>query len=136
MPPPVLAQLRTMRGLIDSTVGSVRRIAADLRPVMLDDLGLLPAIDWLLTDFTTRYGIDIELICTAATCDVSIRDNGTGIERRPSRHETRPSPSGLAGVRDRVRRLGGSVAIGSEAGGGFALRLSVPRDAVEMSDAH
>jgi PAS domain S-box-containing protein len=59
-PPPVLAQLRTMRGLIDSTVGSVRRIAADLRPVMLDDLGLMPAIDWLLTDFTTRYGIEIE----------------------------------------------------------------------------
>ncbi|MDG0024861.1 PAS domain S-box protein [Trinickia sp. Y13] len=59
-PPPVLAQLHGMRRLIDSTVGSVRRIAADLRPVMLDDLGLLPAIDWLLNDFTTRYGIDIE----------------------------------------------------------------------------
>ncbi|TAM51279.1 MAG: PAS domain S-box protein [Paraburkholderia sp.] len=59
-PPPVLAQLQGMRRLIDSTVGSVRRIAADLRPVMLDDLGLLPAIDWLLNDFTTRYGIDIE----------------------------------------------------------------------------
>ena len=59
-PPPVLAQLHGMRRLIDSTVGSVRRIAADLRPVMLDDLGLMPAIDWLLTDFTTRYGIDIE----------------------------------------------------------------------------
>ena len=59
-PPPVLSQLKGMRGLIDSTVGSVRRIAADLRPVMLDDLGLMPAIDWLLTDFTTRYGIDIE----------------------------------------------------------------------------
>ncbi|MGN6669838.1 MAG: sensor histidine kinase, partial [Trinickia sp.] len=59
-PPPVLAQLHGMRRLIDSTVGSVRRIAADLRPVMLDDLGLMPAIDWLLTDFTTRYGIDVE----------------------------------------------------------------------------
>ncbi|RDU97792.1 PAS domain S-box protein [Trinickia dinghuensis] len=59
-PAPVLAQLITMRRLIDSTVGSVRRIAADLRPVMLDDLGLLPAIDWLLTDFRTRYGIEIE----------------------------------------------------------------------------
>ncbi|WP_206957010.1 PAS domain S-box protein [Trinickia acidisoli] len=59
-PPPVLTQLSGMRRLIDSTVGSVRRIAADLRPVMLDDLGLLPAIDWLLTDFTTRYGIEIE----------------------------------------------------------------------------
>ncbi|WP_162877983.1 PAS domain S-box protein, partial [Trinickia diaoshuihuensis] len=59
-PPSVLAQLKGMRRLIDSTVGSVRRIAADLRPVMLDDLGLMPAIDWLLTDFTTRYGIEIE----------------------------------------------------------------------------
>ncbi len=59
-PQPVLAQLHGMRRLIDSTVGSVRRIAADLRPVMLDDLGLMPAIDWLLTDFNTRYGIDIE----------------------------------------------------------------------------
>lgn len=59
-PPLVLAQLSGMRRLIDSTVGSVRRIAADLRPVMLDDLGLLPAIDWLLNDFTTRYGIEIE----------------------------------------------------------------------------
>lgn len=59
-PPTVLEQLRGMRRLIDSTVGSVRRIAADLRPVMLDDLGLMPAIDWLLNDFKTRYGIDIE----------------------------------------------------------------------------
>lgn len=59
-PEPVIAQLRGMRRLIDSTVGSVRRIAADLRPVMLDDLGLLPAIDWLLNDYNTRYGIEIE----------------------------------------------------------------------------
>ena len=48
-----------MRRIIDTTVGSVRRIAADLRPVMLDDLGLLPAIEWLLNDFTTRYSIEV-----------------------------------------------------------------------------
>jgi PAS domain S-box-containing protein len=59
-PEPVITQLRGMRRLIDSTVGSVRRIAADLRPVMLDDLGLLPAIDWLLNDYNTRYGLEIE----------------------------------------------------------------------------
>lgn len=59
-PPVVLSQLRGMRRLIDTTVGSVRRIAADLRPVMLDDLGLLPAIEWLVNDFTTRYGIEVE----------------------------------------------------------------------------
>lgn len=56
----VLQQIRGMRRLIDATVASVRRIAADLRPVMLDDLGLIPAIEWLANDFTNRYGIDVE----------------------------------------------------------------------------
>lgn len=56
----VLAHLHGMRRLIDSTVASVRRIAADLRPVMLDDLGLVPAIEWLANDFTNRYGIDVD----------------------------------------------------------------------------
>ncbi|MFL9965488.1 PAS domain-containing sensor histidine kinase [Paraburkholderia sediminicola] len=53
-------QLQSMRRLIDATVASVRRIAADLRPVMLDDLGLIPAIEWLSNDFINRYGIDVE----------------------------------------------------------------------------
>ncbi|KWK51276.1 histidine kinase [Burkholderia stagnalis] len=53
-------QLGSMHRLIDSTVASVRRIAADLRPVMLDDLGLVPAIEWLANDFTNRYGIEVE----------------------------------------------------------------------------
>ncbi|KVC55168.1 histidine kinase [Burkholderia ubonensis] len=56
----VLPHLQGMRRLIDATVASVRRIAADLRPVMLDDLGLVPAIEWLANDFTNRYGIDVE----------------------------------------------------------------------------
>ncbi|WP_144157426.1 PAS domain-containing sensor histidine kinase [Paraburkholderia sp. BCC1885] len=58
--PELLRQLQGMRRLIDVTVASVRRIAADLRPVMLDDLGLIPAIEWLANDFTNRYGIDVE----------------------------------------------------------------------------
>ncbi|VWB12617.1 sensor histidine kinase [Burkholderia lata] len=56
----VQSHLQGMRRLIDATVASVRRIAADLRPVMLDDLGLVPAIEWLANDFTNRYGIDVE----------------------------------------------------------------------------
>jgi two-component system sensor histidine kinase UhpB len=58
--PALLKPLHGMRRLIDTTVASVRRIAADLRPVMLDDLGLIPAIEWLTTDFTHRYGIDVD----------------------------------------------------------------------------
>ncbi|WP_175948396.1 PAS domain-containing sensor histidine kinase [Burkholderia pyrrocinia] len=56
----VREQLGGMHRLIDSTVASVRRIAADLRPVMLDDLGLVPAIEWLVNDFTRRYKITVD----------------------------------------------------------------------------
>ncbi|KWC85374.1 histidine kinase [Burkholderia cepacia] len=56
----VREQLGGMHRLIDSTVASVRRIAADLRPVMLDDLGLVPAIEWLANDFTHRYRITVD----------------------------------------------------------------------------
>nr|WP_246279054.1 PAS domain-containing sensor histidine kinase [Paraburkholderia ultramafica] len=58
--PGILRRLSGMRRLIDATVASVRRIAADLRPVMLDDLGLIPAIEWLANDFTNRYGIEVK----------------------------------------------------------------------------
>jgi two-component system sensor histidine kinase UhpB len=37
----------------------VRRIAADLRPVMLDDLGLIPAIDWLINEFSARHNVRV-----------------------------------------------------------------------------
>jgi two-component system, NarL family, sensor histidine kinase UhpB len=56
----VAARFEDMSKLIDATVRAVRRIAADLRPVMLDDLGLVPAIEWLANDFTSRYGITVQ----------------------------------------------------------------------------
>ncbi|WP_321923223.1 PAS domain S-box protein [Burkholderia sp. BCC1998] len=56
----VRERLGGMHRLIDSIVASVRRIAADLRPVMLDDLGLVPAIEWLANDFTRRYRITVD----------------------------------------------------------------------------
>src|SRR5262249_23561643 len=50
-----------MKQLVDTTVTAVRRIAADLRPVMLDDLGLLPSIEHLLQAFSERAGIPATL---------------------------------------------------------------------------
>ena len=50
-----------MAELIDATLGAVRRIAADLRPVMLDDLGLRAAVEWLLEGFAKRYGLGFDL---------------------------------------------------------------------------
>jgi PAS domain S-box-containing protein len=46
-----------MKQLVDTMVGSVRRIAADLRPAMLDDLGLTPAVEHLVHEFSKRTGI-------------------------------------------------------------------------------
>jgi PAS domain S-box-containing protein len=43
--------------LLDNTVQSVRRIASELRPSMLDDLGLAAAMEWHLSEFEKRSGI-------------------------------------------------------------------------------
>jgi PAS domain S-box-containing protein len=55
------AKLAGMLALIDSSVAATRRIAADLRPLLLDDLGLQPAIEWLAQNFKQRTGVDCEL---------------------------------------------------------------------------
>ncbi len=56
----VLLKIESLLGSIDVTVDTVRRIASDLRPSILDDLGLVPAIEWQLSDFQRRTGI----VCT------------------------------------------------------------------------
>lgn len=42
---------------VDASVAATRRIAADLRPLILDDLGLAAAIEWLGEEFTGRTGV-------------------------------------------------------------------------------
>jgi signal transduction histidine kinase/CheY-like chemotaxis protein len=51
-----------MEALLDDTITLVRRIATDLRPGVLDNLGLSAAIDWQFTDFQARSGIAGTLI--------------------------------------------------------------------------
>jgi len=48
---------KSMLGLIDDTVQSVRKIATRLRPEVLDELGLAAAIGWQARDFQMRTGI-------------------------------------------------------------------------------
>jgi PAS domain S-box-containing protein len=54
-------RLDRMTGLLVGTVAATRRIAADLRPLVLDDLGLLPAVESLAESFRQRTGITCEL---------------------------------------------------------------------------
>lgn len=57
----LLAKADHMVEQIGVTVDSVRRIAANLRPGLLDDLGLAAAIEWLLEEFQKRTGVCHEL---------------------------------------------------------------------------
>ena len=54
----LIVKAERAKTVVDSTVAAVRRIAADLRPVMLDDLGLVPALESLLSDLADRAGIE------------------------------------------------------------------------------
>ena len=56
-PQAVGPKLAEMLAMLDRAVASTRRIAADLRPLMLDDLGLMPAIEWLVSNFNQRSGV-------------------------------------------------------------------------------
>ncbi|HJW72049.1 MAG TPA: histidine kinase [Geothrix sp.] len=42
---------------IEGSIESIRRIASELRPSVLDRLGLLPALEWLASDFQQRSGV-------------------------------------------------------------------------------
>ena len=53
----LLQKFRDMSDLVDTTIQGVRRIATELRPGMLDDLGLVPAMEWQLQEFQKRSEI-------------------------------------------------------------------------------
>jgi signal transduction histidine kinase len=58
---PQATRLDTVLGLIDTGIRSIRSVTNDLRPSLLDDLGLLPALRSLAAEFADRSGIDIRL---------------------------------------------------------------------------
>ncbi len=49
------------RQLVDNMVHTVRDLALGLRPSMLDDFGLQPALEWHIRDFGRRFGVPVEL---------------------------------------------------------------------------
>jgi len=57
-PAPELAgKVDGMEAILDDTAGAIQRIATELRPGVLDELGLQAAIQWQAREFETRTGI-------------------------------------------------------------------------------
>jgi len=57
-----LRYLDNIRKFADSSVNSIRDIALLLRPSMLDDLGLIPALEWQAREVSRRSGINVKVI--------------------------------------------------------------------------
>lgn len=57
------AKISEMSSRIDETIGTVRRIATELRPGILDHLGLAAAIEWQAREFQNRTGIECQVTC-------------------------------------------------------------------------
>ena len=53
-------KLRELNAMMDETIKTVRKIASDLRPTLLDNIGLGAAIEWHLSDFEKRAGIEVQ----------------------------------------------------------------------------
>jgi signal transduction histidine kinase len=166
--PPHAARLDQVLALIDTGIRSIRNVTNDLRPSLLDDLGLLPALRSLVADFSERSGIrtglavpttlphlsrEAELAlfralqealsnvlrhAQARTVDIGISIDASGVLLQVSDDgkglPTGVSPEslelqghmGLAGMRERITALGGTVRLQARAGAGALLEVLVP----------
>jgi len=71
---------KSMLNLLDTTIQRVKRLSADLRPGLLDDLGLVAAIEWQAGEFQDHTGIKCRV--TFRPEDISIdADKATAIFR-------------------------------------------------------
>ncbi len=57
----VIKKINSMIDIVNDTIKTVQRISSDLRPGLLDDLGLIPAMEWFCQEFEKRTGIKSHL---------------------------------------------------------------------------
>ncbi len=57
----LMEKTNSMIELTDLTIQTVKKICSELRPGLLDDLGLIPALEWQAEEFQNRFGIKCEL---------------------------------------------------------------------------
>ncbi len=153
-----------IRKIINESIESIREISSFLRPSILFDFGLVPAIRWQMEKFELQSGIkcffhhepgeikiDISVslilyrvlqesltniarhsVATVAEVTLSqvekkvemlIKDNGIGIDKEKVNSI---SSMGIAGIRERVRSVGGSILIKGEKGLWTFIKVSIP----------
>jgi signal transduction histidine kinase len=73
----LIEKARALSAHIDSTIQMVRRIATELRPGILDHLGLAAALEWQANEFQTRTGIQCEVASSLPDAELTPELNTT-----------------------------------------------------------
>jgi PAS domain S-box-containing protein len=131
------AQLREMADMLDHTIQSVRRIATSLRPAILDDFGLLAALEWQVQELQARTGISGRFASHFESLELD-RDVATAVFRacqealtNVARHAqatvvevtVEPAPEGfLLTIRDNGRGITESELLGGKSLGLLGMR--------------
>jgi len=157
------------RELAESTADELRRISRALRPSVLDDLGLAPALKSEATALARRMGINVRFLkagdeerlpaeieltllrvaqealhnverhagASKVTVRIAwerervhltVRDDGRGFEALPSASDLLDAGKlGLVGIQERVRLVGGSVALRGRPGEGTTIDVFAPK---------
>jgi len=153
-PPEVMDRLVQSLSLVGQTVHTVRRIATELRPGILDELGLAAAVEWQAREFESHAGIRCLLRSTLGTTpldpDVAtavfriLQEALTNVARHARAHrvdihlgrergalvlEVADDGKGLppeAARSPRALVVGGQFSVEGSPGGGTTVRVRVP----------
>ncbi len=176
--PQARADLERTLAVVSETIAELRHIAHDLRPSILDDLGLVPTLRWFTQRFQEQTGLpvrmrvrgtieglsplqDVNLYrivqegltnvvkhaqATSAevrlkqgegVVNLSILDDGIGINPAVVLSQSADAGLGLVGIRERVHLMGGRFRLRRRARGGSMVAVQVPisRKAAQSSHA-
>lgn len=174
LPEPHRRELAGVRQLLDQVEVQLRRLAHELHPALLTDLGLRPALEFLADGVSARSGITIrfegslpqrlpapvelcfyrcvqeclnnaarhaqarivriQMRCDADGCVICVADDGRGFDLQAASAPSERRGMGLAGMRERLRGVGGEIEVQSRPGAGTLVCLRIP--ATPKGDGH
>jgi PAS domain S-box-containing protein len=122
--PELREKVRDMAALTDRAMETVHRVSSELRPGMLDHLGLAAALEWLVSDFSRRTGIP----CRAVVAIPDGRIGGNG-----ATDIFRIAQEGLTNVARHAKASAASLSVTES---GDRLAVEVRDDGIGISAAH
>ncbi len=161
------SEITDITNVLSEQIQEVRRILYDLRPIILDNYGLIPAVETHVFDISEKNNLPIELkvngenqrlasnievalfrILQEALTNVikhssatkvkvcldiqdhevnlSVEDNGSGINTEPADTPQLHNRLGLASIQERALLLGGACRIDSRPGEGTRISVTIP----------